>query len=214
MRHLVVLFAKAPISGRVKTRLAKEYGDAVALDLHRVFVLDAAARASSGWPIELHTDADTDAWPTLTCPRRLQCPGDLGARLHAALEEALARGWERVAILGTDAPDLPAAHIARLFDADADVCLGPAEDGGFWGIACRRVAAGMFEGVPWSSPHTMAATVQACRASGLSVALAPWWADVDEPADLVRLAASASLESAGAMTKLLPELHLPDSGRH
>jgi glycosyltransferase A (GT-A) superfamily protein (DUF2064 family) len=101
-----------------------------------------------------------------------------------------------------------------LFDADADVCLGPAEDGGFWGIACRRVAAGMFEGVPWSSPHTRAATVDACRASGLSVALAPWWADVDEPADLVRLAASASLESAGATTKLLPELHLPDSGRH
>jgi hypothetical protein len=209
---LIVLFGKAPISGRVKTRLAKEYGDAVALGLHQAFVVDAAARASSRWPIELHTDVDSDAWPTLTCPRRLQRPGDLGVRLHAALEEALARGWERVAILGTDAPDLPAAHIVRLFDRDADVCLGPAEDGGFWGVACRRVAAAMFEGVPWSSPRTLAATVAACRASGLSVALAQWWADVDEPADLVRLAASPSLEPHGATAKLLRELHLPDPG--
>lgn len=212
MRNLVVLFAKAPIAGRVKTRLAKEYGDVVALGLHRAFVLDVAARASSRWPIELHTDLETDAWPTLTCPRRLQCPGNLGARLHAALEEALARGWERVAVLGTDAPDLPAPHIVQLFEPDADVCLGPAEDGGFWGVACRRVAAGMFEGVPWSSPHTLAASVAACRASGLSVAMAPRWADVDEPADLLRVAASSSLEPAGATAKLFRELHLPDSG--
>jgi hypothetical protein len=208
---LIVLFAKAPISGRVKTRLAKEYGDAVALGLHQAFVLDAAARASSNWPIELHTDVETDAWPTLTCPRRLQRPGDLGVRLYAALEEALARGWERVAILGADAPDLPAAHIAHLFEPDADVCFGPAEDGGFWGVACRRVAAGMFEGVPWSSPQTLAASVAGCRASALNVALAPWWADVDEPADLLRVAASSSLEPAGPTSKLLRELHLRDS---
>jgi len=210
----VVLFAKAPIIGRVKTRLAKEYGDAVALGLHLAFVLDGAARASSHWPIELHTDVETNAWPSLTCRRRLQCPGDLGARLRAALEEALARGWERVAILGTDAPDVPAAHIAQLFEPDADVCFGPAEDGGFWGVACRRVAAGMFEGVPWSTPRTLDASVAACRASGLSVAVTQWWSDVDEPPDLLRLAASSSLEAAGATAKLLSELHLPDSGRH
>jgi hypothetical protein len=160
----------------------------------------------------LHTDTETAAWPELTCTRRLQCPGDLGARLCAALEEGLARGWERVAILGTDAPDLPVAHIADLLELDADVGLGPAEDGGFWGVACRRVAAGMFAGVPWSSPRTLAATAAACRASGLSVALAPWWADVDEPADLLRLAASPTLDAGGPTFKLLRELPWPDSG--
>ncbi|MGD0579110.1 MAG: TIGR04282 family arsenosugar biosynthesis glycosyltransferase [Bryobacteraceae bacterium] len=212
MRYLVVLFAKAPISGRVKTRLALEYGDAVALRLHQAFVLDVAACASSRFPIELHTDVETAAWPELTCPRRLQRPGDLGVRLYAALEEALARGWERVAILGTDAPDLPDWHVVQLFAADADVCFGPAEDGGFWGIACRRLAAGMFAGVPWSSPHTLSATVAACRASGLSVARSQWWSDVDVPADLLRLAASESLTPDGATAKLLRELHLRDPG--
>ena len=212
MRNLVVLFARAPISGRVKTRLAKEYGDAVALRLHQAFVLDVAARASSCFPIELHSDVETDAWPELRCSRRLQRPGDLGCRMLAALEDALAQGWERVAIVGTDAPDLPQMHIAHLFEPEADVCLGPAEDGGFWGIACRRVAAGMFEAVEWSSPRTLDATVAACGSSGLSVALAPLWADVDELADLLRLAASASLAPQGPTATLLQELHLRDAG--
>lgn len=214
MRNLVVLFSRAPLLGLVKTRLAKHLGAEAARRLHQAFVLDVAARASSCFPIELHTDIETDAWPEITCPRRLQRPGDLGVRMLAALEEALARGWERVAILGADAPDLPASHILHLFDSDADVCLGPAEDGGFWGVACRRAAAGMFAAVPWSSPRTLDATVAACGNSGLSVALAPLWADVDEPADLARLASSPTLAPLGATAKLLQELHLRDSGSH
>jgi len=205
---LVILFGRAPIAGRVKTRLATEYGDAVALRLHQVFVLDVAARASSRFPIELHTDVATDAWPELACPRRLQCQGDLGERLFAALCDALSRGWKRVAVLGTDAPDLPETHIAGLFTPDADVCLGPAEDGGFWGIACRRLAAGMFEGVPWSSPQALAATEAACKNRSLTVTRAAWWADVDVPADLTRLAASGALAPRGPTARVLRELHL------
>jgi len=211
LRNLIILFARAPLRGLVKTRLAKHFGADVALRLHQAFVLDVAARAAACLPIELHTDVATDAWPELRCPRRLQRPGELGVRMHAALEEALARGWERVAIVGTDAPDLPASHIVSLFDQDADVCLGPAEDGGFWGVACRRVSAGMFEAVEWSSPRTLEATVAACGRSALSVVLAPSWADVDEPADLLRLAARPSLALHGATAKLLRELNLQGS---
>jgi hypothetical protein len=113
-----------------------------------------------------------------------------------------------VAILGTDAPDLPEAHIDELLQGESDVRLGPAEDGGFWGICCRRIVDTMFDGVPWSSTRTLEATEAACRHGGLSVSLASVWADVDEPIDLQRLAASASLDLAGPTAVELRALNL------
>jgi len=128
--------------------------------------------------------------------------------MRLALRDALARGFERVAILGTDAPDLPAACIGELFEGDSDVRLGPAEDGGFWGIACTRIVDTMFDGVPWSTARTLEATEKACRRSGLTVSRASVWTDVDEPADLRRLAASATLDPEGPTASLLREFGL------
>jgi len=204
----VILFARAPVPGRVKTRLAAGVGTVVAARLHEAFVRDTMARVSQHFATELHTDAATSDWPDLSCTRRLQHAGDLGARMRQALSDALARGVERVAVLGTDAPDLPETHIRQLFQGTSDVRLGPAEDGGFWGIACTRIVDTMFDGVPWSSARTLDATEAACRHSGLSVSLASVWGDVDEPADLRRLAESATLDPAGPTAGELRRLHL------
>lgn len=204
----MILFARAPVAGRVKTRLAAGVGAETAACLHLAFVRDLAARAAARYQIELHLDESTSAWPDLNCPRRLQSSGDLGARMLAALGEALARGYEQVAILGTDAPDLPGSHIVELLNTDSDVRLGPAEDGGFWGICCGRIVDTMFDGVPWSSACTLERTQTACRNGGLSVSLASPWADVDEPVDLGRLAASATLDLAGFTAGELRKLNL------
>ena len=205
---MVILFARAPVAGQVKTRLAAGVGAEVALRLHTAFVRDVAARALARFRVELHLDEPTTAWPEINCPRRLQPPGDLGVRMHQALAEALARGLERVAILGTDTPDLPEAHIEELLQGETDVRLGPATDGGFWGICCSRIVGTMFDGIPWSSTRTLEATEAACRAAGLSVSLASAWSDVDEPKDLQRLAASASLDPAGPTAFELRALNL------
>lgn len=204
----MILFARAPVPGQVKTRLAAGVGAETAVRLHRAFVRDLVARVPAGFEVELHLDAATSDWPEIRCPRRLQPAGDLGVRMRSALAGALERGYERAAILGTDAPDLPESHIDELFQGDSDVRLGPAEDGGFWGICCGRILDTMFDGVPWSSSRTLEATEAACRGSGLSVSLAPVWTDVDEPVDLERLVASASLDPAGATAKELRELGL------
>jgi rSAM/selenodomain-associated transferase 1 len=196
------------VAGRVKTRLAASLGAETAALLHQAFVRDMAARAASRYPIELHLDEVTSAWPELDCPPRLQTPGDLGARLKTAMGNALAQGIENVAVVGTDAPDLPAAHLDDLFDGNSDVRLGPAEDGGFWGICCRRIVDTMFNGVPWSSARTLERTQAACRRGGLSVSLAARWADVDEPVDLKRLAASPSLDPEGPTAGELRKLKL------
>ena len=183
MRPVIVVFAKAPRPGFVKTRLGLE--PEVAAQLHEAFVRDALALA--GERAELHTDVETEAWRNVDVPRRLQVAGDLGARMLAALPAL---------ILGSDAPSLPASHLGELIATPGDVVLGPAEDGGYWAILARRTHPHMFEGVEWSTARTREQTIAACRACGLSVSLGLEWFDVDEPAGLRRLALRPDLLSA------------------
>ena len=121
-----------------------------------------------------------------------------------ALDTALASGYERVAIVGSDAPTLPLGHLESLLRSRADVALGRAEDGGFWGISARRVSAKMFSDVHWSQPDTLDQTVSAVKAAGLSVEVGPAWFDVDAPTDLDRLLAAPDLPPA---TKLWADRH-------
>lgn len=112
--------------------------------------------------------------------------------LHA-LEEALSAGHPRVVIVGSDAPTLPAGHIAALLESRADVALGPTDDGGFYAISCRRTHPDMFQDVEWSCPSTMDQTVRAIEACGLTVEIGPRWFDIDELEDLERLLQSPDL---------------------
>ena len=191
MRPVVILFAKAPAPGRVKTRLHGRYLPEQAAALHDAFVRDllaSLARSRAAWDVELHTDIPTDAWSELGVPRRLQVAGDLGCRMLHALETSLGEGRPRAMILGADIPALPPGRIERLLAAPSDVALGPTADGGYYAIACRRTQAGMFDGVAWSTDGALAQTVAACERCGLSVELGEPWFDVDHPADVERLA--------------------------
>ncbi len=195
-RPRVIVFAKAPAPGRVKTRLIPVLGAERAAELQRVFVLDVIERLAplgDRIRVELHTDQPTDAWNELKIPGGLQSGGDLGARLRHAIAAALEEGSSQVVILGGDAPTLPVSHLAALLDSPADVALGPAEDGGYWGIGCRRWHERMFDGVVWSDPRTLGQTRHAAEACGLSVDVGPTWYDVDSIADLERLAACPNL---------------------
>lgn len=192
MRLAVVVFAKAPVPGRVKTRLAGTLGDAGAAKLYEQMVGLLLTRLTSGAvpenaAVELHTDMDTDAWSAFGVSRQLQCSGDLGARMLAALQGRLEAGFAQAMITGGDAPTVPASHWAELAEADADVVLGPAEDGGYYAICCRKVAPSMFDGVAWGTPQALKQTEAACKKAGLSVARGPVWFDIDEPSDLARI---------------------------
>ena len=101
-------------------------------------------------------------------------------------------------ILGSDSPTVPLNHVEQVLACPADVCLGPAADGGFYAIACRKTKPGMFRGVAWSSPATLEQTIAAVKNAGLEITLAPEWYDVDEGADLDRLAADPGLRQATA----------------
>jgi uncharacterized protein len=187
---LIVLFAKAPTPGRVKTRLGLEPRRAA--ELHSSFVRETLVMLESlrgDADVELSTDEPTEAWREFPVVRTVQGPGQLGERIYTALEQALAAGRPKALILGSDSPGLPAAHIRALLASSADVSLGPVDDGGFYAIACARTAPAMFEGVRWSTEATLSDTVRALVDCGLSVELGPAWFDVDRPEDLTRLGA-------------------------
>jgi len=196
MRPCIVLFAKAPAPGRVKTRLSAMLNDRQTVEIHEAFVRDMLEKLLPMEPradVELHPDPPTDAGGDIEVSRHRKIEGDLGARMYHAMFSGLGEGRPHVLIVGSDAPTLPPGHLRRLLESTADVALGPSEDGGYYAIACRRTDPEMFAGVEWSSPRALEQTVRACEACGLAVTLGEAWHDVDTPEDLARLAGESGV---------------------
>lgn len=196
MRPVIILFAKAPLPGAVKTRLHSVLSPPEAARFHEACVRDVLARLASlrdAADLELHTNIPTDAWSDENVAHGLQADGDLGRRMWIALQGGLAQGRLAVMIVGSDAPTLPASHLRDLLAREGDVALGPARDGGYYAICCRRVHPEMFKDVEWSSRDTLAQTIRACQGCGLRIEIGPEWYDIDTPEDLVKLQAEKDL---------------------
>jgi rSAM/selenodomain-associated transferase 1 len=192
MLPAIAVFAKAPIPGRVKTRLAAALGETEAAIRYEQMVsilLQRLRQASEDLAagVELHIDTPTDSWATHTVTRHLQCEGDLGQRMLHTLATGLAAGQPRVLILGGDVPTVPIRFLNQLLEASEDIALGPAEDGGYYAISARRTHPEMFAHVEWSTARAREQTVTACRRAGLSVFVGSMWFDIDEPSDLARI---------------------------
>ena len=177
----LAIFARAPVLGAVKTRLAAAIGATAALEAHRQLLMATAARLAVGngrFAPELWLAGPPGtmaAWERCM-PLRQQPAGDLGRRMAAAFADGV------TAVVGSDIPWLGAHHVdaalARL--EDSEVVLVPTVDGGYCLIALRAPCAGLFADIPWGSGQVLAATKAACRRS-LAV-LPPLW-DVDDAAD-------------------------------
>ena len=195
--HLLV-FCKAPLPGTVKTRLAAGLGAQKALDAYRAMVADvlAAADASGLATTVCYTPPNAqDAVRELCGPDRLlrpQADGDLGARMAAALADALARA-DAAILVGSDLPLLTGALLAEAAArlATCDAVLGPAEDGGYYAVGFTRqgFCPEIFTAMPWSTSRVAALTRRRLDAAGRRVALLPVLPDCDTPEDLARLAA-------------------------
>jgi rSAM/selenodomain-associated transferase 1 len=202
----LIVFARHPVAGRVKTRLSPALPPALAASLYNALLADTlaavagcgGARRELWWADEASAEALAVAVPAGFAQRQ-QGAGNLGARLSEASAAALAEPNARVAIIGSDAPALTAAHLDAAFAAlDAhDVVLGPASDGGYWLIALRRPAPVLFEGLAWSTSAVLRETRARAERAGLSVALLETLSDLDTPADLARLMGRVAAGSAG-----------------
>jgi rSAM/selenodomain-associated transferase 1 len=201
----IVVFAKAPQPGRVKTRLVPLLGAEGAASLHARLIERtlATARASKPGALELHgAPADNDF--LRRCADRYgvelveQSSGDLGERMRAAVERAL-RAASCAIVIGTDCPALTPDHLrgaALALEGGNDAVLTPVEDGGYALIGLKRCDARLFEGIDWGTDTVAAATRTRLAAlrwrwSELEIL----W-DVDWPADYQRLVASGLLNAA------------------
>lgn len=189
----VAVFAKPPIPGAVKTRLARRLGDDAAARLARAFLRDTWALVRAlPWarPILASTSADLAAFDLEGDPEVwLQGEGDLGDRM----ERVILRGLDSAPaafVLGADVPGLPADHLdqARARLTSHDVVLGPSDDGGFHLLGASRLPRGALAALAWSRDDTRIRTEAKLAGLGLSIAHSPAWFDVDEPDDLLRLA--------------------------
>jgi glycosyltransferase A (GT-A) superfamily protein (DUF2064 family) len=108
--------------------------------------------------------------------------------MEQTFRDLFAAGYAEVALIGSDSPDLPAAHLEEAFArlGEADVVYGPSADGGYYLIALRRVYPELFRDIVWSSGTELLVSLERAAAAGLSVFLLPEWYDVDTAADLAR----------------------------
>lgn len=201
--HCLVLFTKPAIPGRVKTRLIGELTADEAARLHAAFVDDLVERLREGsfdLRIAWAVTADS-ALPRTPIAGMRQHGADLGERLYRGLQE-VAEDHAAVAAIGSDHPDLPLTRVEEAFArlaAGESVVLGPAEDGGYYLIAVRSecLRRELFESIDWSTPRVLGQTVERCRDLGIEPARLEPWADVDQPSDLRRLAATMAAGATG-----------------
>ena len=190
---LLIQFAREPVAGAVKTRMVPHLSPGAACALHCELVLRTCGTlvAAGLGRVELAV-AGNAGHPLFERCRALGVAGisaqrgrGLGARMYRALQEGLGR-FERVVLVGSDCPGIDRDYLARALDAldRAELVLGPAMDGGYVLVGCRRVHREMFAGIPWGTASVYAETANALRQLGIEWETLPPLADIDRPEDL------------------------------
>jgi rSAM/selenodomain-associated transferase 1 len=203
-RALIVV-AKRPEPGRAKTRLCPPLDAATAAGLYACFlrdILDLVRRVEGVRRIVAYTPDDAEDYFRALAPDMELAPqrgADLGERLDDLVAAALASGAERVAVISSDSPTLPAAYLRDAFallDCH-DLVLGPSDDGGYYLVGLTRPQPRLFREVTMSTPAVLRDTLAVAGELALRTALLPPWYDVDTAAELQRLRAELQVAGAG-----------------
>jgi uncharacterized protein len=205
MSDRLIVLAKEPRLGFAKTRLAEGIGAELAQQFAEAFVLDtlALARASHVSTMVAFAPSDAGNWFKQHVPwaeRWCQPEGNLGDRIRRAIQEATRRGAERCVLIGMDTPHMPPDTVARAFAAldDAEVCLGPARDGGYYLLGMQGQHPELFHDIPWSTSEVRARTLERCAAKRLRVTELEEQFDVDDASALPDLKAALAARPGGA----------------
>jgi rSAM/selenodomain-associated transferase 1 len=209
-RAALIIFAKAPIPGQVKTRLCPPLTPDEAATLQGSFVLDTLERTKAATAAyKLPLDRYLACAPSCTHVffkileerhgvRLLNQEGvDLGARMDHAFSTVFAMGYRRALLVGTDVPSLPLEHYRQALEQleRHELVLNPALDGGYVLIGLKRPAPELFRDIPWSTDRVCALTQARAAELHLSTALLPPWRDVDTLEDLQALIDACALDA-------------------
>lgn len=188
----IILFARDPVVGQVKTRLHPYLSEELIFELYTHFLRDSIQKIgrvksadrfvgvhpadASGFFSRLKDECALEIFP--------QVGNDLGEKMAHAFQARFAEGYERVVIIGSDSPSLPVDYIEQALNSAKDLTIGPSTDGGYYLIGMSGKLVDVFEGVDWGTDKVLAETLERIKQSECSLELLPPWYDVDRPEDL------------------------------
>ena len=186
--NAILILAKNPEAGRVKTRLAATVGISQALTIYKELYtqtlnLAATIKSSTSYVFQ-SPKQDPGVFPSSGLRSRLQAEGDLGDRMLAALQAGL-NEHEKAVMIGADCPGLGVAHFRKAFKAldQVDLVLGPSEDGGFYLLGSKEPYPDLFVNRSWSHEEVFSKTVDLASKLGLSMYILPELYDIDYESD-------------------------------
>lgn len=193
--NALVVMAKAPIPGAVKTRMTPPLSAHQAADLSRALLLDLLDHLRTldgvGRFVAFDPAGAAPLFEKIVPGGFVSFPqqGDhLGERMRRALERVLGQGNRSVVLIGSDFPVFPIRWLedalSWLNGSDDCVVIGPSRDGGYYLIGMSRLVEELFNDIPWSSESVLAATLEKLERLGIQPRLAPQWFDFDTIADL------------------------------
>ena len=219
MDAALIVFAKVPRPGEVKTRLTPVLTPSEAAQLYEAFLRDALRLYA-----ELEAHIRLYLAPPLPDEPLLQKNGagatfvqegeGLGERMKNAFLDTFDDGYEQASIIGTDHPTLPLPFVRQSFtalEAPRSVCIGPSEDGGFYLLGTNAFYPQLFEGMRYSHNSVFTDTLARVGTTDARLTVLPRWYDVDTPAMLERMVADLDgNERAPQTRKMIEQLDLKE----
>lgn len=201
----LIVMAKTPRPGYVKTRLRPVLSDEQCAELARCLLIDTAAKVKDVAVATVIAYAPDDSGDEMRSHLRFkgrfmaQRGSNLGERLESAITEIDTEGFWPVVVIGTDSPTLPASYIESAFEhlheKTNSVVIGPTDDGGYYLIGMSRPEAKLFRNIAWGTGDVLEQTVaRAKEIPEVSILELPRWYDVDEPGDIFRLASELEMD--------------------
>jgi rSAM/selenodomain-associated transferase 1 len=186
MEQSLLILARNPKLGRVKTRLAATIGSEKALEVYRQ-LLEYTVSVTKDLPFPktvFYSDFidNSDCWDRKLYGKQLQAGHDLGERISNSFSYAFNQGNKEVIIIGTDCFELSSIALTEAFCRlkSQDVVIGPAYDGGYYLLGMKAYSPKLFENISWSTGKVLEETISVCKDLHLSFALLPVLADLDD----------------------------------
>ena len=209
--YALILFARDPVMGRVKTRLSSHLDERTILNLYKSFLDDSLEMISKVTKVDhfcgVYPASVSGYFDTVASSRDViifpQEGVDLGERMMSAMAKRFEEGYEKVVIIGADSPSLPVSYIERAFASEKDLIIGPSTDSGYYLIGANGHVHDVFTGVPWGTEKVLPETLARVKRIGATLEALPVWYDVDRYEDLLFLKAHLDLLDACGMTASL-----------
>jgi rSAM/selenodomain-associated transferase 1 len=186
-KSLIIVFAKNPVKGRVKTRLAKSIGDDLALEIYETLLkITESATQQSGietW-VFFTGIIDKDRWPQ--SKKFIQKGADLGQKMQHAFNLAFDSNYESVVLIGSDLPNMHQNLLLKAFDQlkEQQVVFGPASDGGYYLIGLHKMIEGIFTNKAWSTENLLTQTLTELEDEQINYGILETLNDIDTIEDL------------------------------